>query len=470
MEVFSSSFLFDEISPIGIYDILKQNIQDENIHLFESVAGGVSSASIFTIGIREKVVSKNDSSFYTSEDNDTIEIDKNPLVFLKQYYNKIDKQAYRKYTLDLKIPFVDGFIGHISYDMIKYFEPKLYDSMNNLQDDIALDDFYFIRPKIIITYSHQSSMLTISTTDEKCEDRLDDIKNILLTTNIIHKPIKKIKDIKDIKYHHTKEQFMDIVRDAKDMIRKGDIFQILISNRAILEAHIEHISFYRMLRSINPSPYMFFLDYDDKSIIGSSPEILVSLNDNKATLNPIAGTRKRGSSIQRDKELEEELKNDEKEVSEHIMLVDLGRNDLNKVSISGSVIPSKLMYVEKYSHVMHLVSSLNSTLDDKYDMFDLIMATFTAGTMTGTPKIRAMELIAHYEKLKRSFYSGAIGYFGFDGNMDSSIAIRTAFLDEEKIILQAGAGVVADSKEELEYLEVKNKLQALISAIENLKE
>ena len=260
-----------------------------------------------------------------------------------------------------------------------------------------------------------------------------------------------------------------MVEESKKMIRKGDIFQIVISNRLTQKAKVDSLSFYRSLRSLNPSPYLYLLEYENFSIAGSSPEVMVRLEDGVILLRPIAGTRKRGDTLKRDLELEKEMVNDPKERAEHIMLVDLGRNDVGRVAKSGSVKVSELMRVERYSHVMHMVSDVEGILDSKYDMFDLFMATFTAGTMTGAPKIRAMELIAKFEKLKRGYYSGAIGYFGFDGNMDSAITIRTALIKKDEIIFQAGAGIVADSKSELEYFEVNNKLKALMKALENLQ-
>jgi anthranilate synthase component 1 len=213
---------------------------------------------------------------------------------------------------------------------------------------------------------------------------------------------------------------------------------------------------------------MFLMEYENFSIVGSSPEVMVRLTNGELLLRPIAGTRKRGKTKERDKELEVELLNDPKELAEHLMLIDLGRNDVGRVAKTGSVKVEDMMHIERFSHVMHIVSDVVAELREDKDMFDLFMATFTAGTMTGAPKIRAMELIAEYEGLKRGFYSGSIGYFGFDGNMDSAITIRTALVTKEKVVLQAGAGVVADSVKELEYLEVKNKLGALIHSLEDL--
>jgi anthranilate synthase component 1 len=259
-----------------------------------------------------------------------------------------------------------------------------------------------------------------------------------------------------------------MVAKSKEMIRSGDVFQILMANRFTQKAIVDHLSFYRVLRSKNPSPYLYLLQYEDFSIAGSSPEVMVRLTDGQILLRPIAGTRKRGQTLAKDLEMENELINDPKERAEHIMLIDLGRNDVGRVAKSGTVKVTDLMRVERYSHVMHIVSDVEGTLDEKYDMFDLFAATFTAGTMTGAPKIRAMELIAEFEGIKRSFYSGSIAYFGFDGNMDSAITIRTTLLKDDVVYFQAGAGVVADSKPELEYLEVTNKLAANIATLKEL--
>jgi anthranilate synthase component 1 len=269
-------------------------------------------------------------------------------------------------------------------------------------------------------------------------------------------------------FAHSKEKFFEMIEKSKEMIRSGDVFQILMTNRFTRNIKVNPFSFYRILRTKNPSPYMFLLEYDDFNIVGSSPEVMVRLSDGELLLRPIAGTRKRGATRERDKELEDELLADPKELAEHLMLIDLGRNDVGRVAKTGTVKVEDMMHIERFSHVMHIVSDVTAKLSDDKDMFDLFMATFTAGTMTGAPKIRAMELIAEYEGIKRGFYSGSIGYFGFDGNMDSAITIRTAMVKEDKVVLQAGAGIVADSVNELEYLEVKNKLGALVHSLEDL--
>ena len=269
-------------------------------------------------------------------------------------------------------------------------------------------------------------------------------------------------------FAHSKEKFFEMIDKSKEMIKSGDVFQILMTNRFTRNIKVDPFSFYRILRTKNPSPYMFLLQYEDFNIVGSSPEVMVRLQDGELLLRPIAGTRKRGTTREEDRALELDLLADPKELAEHLMLIDLGRNDVGRVAKTGTVKVEDMMHIEHYSHVMHIVTDVRAELDDDKDMFDLFMATFTAGTMTGAPKIRAMELIAEFEELKRGFYSGSIGYFGFDGNMDSAITIRTAMVKEDKVILQAGAGIVADSVKESEYQEVENKLGALIHSLHDL--
>jgi anthranilate synthase component 1 len=367
----------------------------------------------------------------------------------------------------LGIGLIDGFIGNVGYDIGKEFEPVLKPYMDNLRDDLNIPDLDLIRPKIILGFSHKTSKLVIVTSLQECKDDLEMIENELFTPYEFL-PLKKAELIDNGKFNYTKEQFFDMVEKAKEMVRSGDIFQILMSNRFTQKAVVDHLSFYRALRSKNPSPYLFLLQYENFSIAGSSPEVMIRLVDGHILLRPIAGTRKRGKNIDKDLEMENELINDPKERAEHIMLIDLGRNDVGRCAKPGTVKVTDLMRIEKYSHVMHIVSDVEAILDEKYDMFDLFAATFTAGTMTGAPKIRAMELIAQFEGIKRNFYSGSIAYFGFDGNMDSAITIRTTMLTDDKVIFQAGAGVVADSIPELEYLEVHNKLAANIATLKDL--
>ena len=461
-------FLVDEISPITIYSKLKEKFSNERMFLFESVINNNSgNFSYIIIGERESLIYKNSITTY-SKNGDSKIVDSTPFSFLKEYYKNIDFNQYKSVSQELNIGFVDGFIGYIGYDMVAEFEPKLQSHMKNLKDETDIPDLYMIRPKIVIGFSHKMSQLTVIINDSNYYENLKEIKNIILSDSK-HIPLKKAILKSKPKFTMNQEKFFDIVKKSKEMIRSGDVFQIVISNRLKVKADIDKFSFYRKLRSKNPSPYLYFLDFDEFSIIGSSPEVMVRLTDDVILLRPIAGTRKRGKNLKKDLAFENEMLNDPKEVAEHIMLVDLGRNDVGRVSKAGSVKVEDLMRVEKYSHVMHMVSDVTGEIDkEKYDMFDLFKATFTAGTMTGSPKIRAMELIADFEGLKRGFYSGSIAYFGFDGNMDSAITIRTALTKGDEIIFQAGAGIVADSKPELEFLEVKNKLGALVATLEEL--
>jgi len=467
----SKKLLFDQLTPITIFAKLQTYFKGELTFLFESaINNSEGNFSFLFIGARERIIHKDEKSFYTDENGTTLEIEKNPFAFLKKRYATLDKEVYKKHVQDLGVGFVDGFIGYIGYDAVKIFEPRLKSHMDHLKDDINIPDLDLMRPKLVCTFSHKSNTLTLLTFVDEIAQQMDDIELCLKEPHVYIPIQKSYIDTTKGSFAFSKEKFFDMVAESKEMICSGDVFQILMSNRFTQYAHIDRLSFYRILRNKNPSPYMFLLSYKDFAIIGSSPEVMIGLKDGHIILRPIAGTRKRGSTYEKDQAYEVELLADEKERAEHLMLIDLGRNDLGRVAKVGSVKVKDMMRVERYSHVMHLVSDIGAVLDDKYDMFDLFAATFTAGTMTGTPKIRAMELISDFEGIKRSFYSGAVGYFGFDGNMDSGIIIRTAYLDDEKIIFQAGAGIVADSKPELEYLEVTNKLGAMTHSLDDLRE
>jgi anthranilate synthase component 1 len=270
--------------------------------------------------------------------------------------------------------------------------------------------------------------------------------------------------VPEFESNFSKEQFCKAVETAKEYIRAGDIFQVVPSQRFSIKLEDKPFNIYRKLRIINPSPYMFFIDMGDFQLVGSSPEILVRLEDRVATVRPIAGTRPRGSDELEDKRLEKELLADKKEIAEHVMLVDLGRNDLGRVCDYGSVQPAELMAIERYSHVMHIASEVRGTVLAEKTAIDVLNACFPAGTVTGAPKIRAMEIIDELEPERRGLYAGAIGYFDFAGNMDTCIAIRTMVLKDQMAYLQAGAGIVADSVPEVEYTETVNKAQAMMRA------
>lgn len=465
--IYSRRFTLDQFAPIAIYEKIKTNFQNEVSFLFESAGNSEGNYTIIVIGARERLTYNQKETLYTDAAGKCHVSDTSPFKFLKEYYGKVDQPYHREMTRSLGVGYVDGFIGYIGYDMVQVFEPVLESSMSALEDQTNIPDMDLILPKLTLVVSHKHATITLISALDSMENRFDELET-LLKSSYHYSPLHPIKDDKGGNFIHTKSHFFEMVDKSKEMIKSGDVFQILMTNRYIRHASVDPFSFYRVLRIKNPSPYMYLMEYEDFSIVGSSPEVMVRLSDGDILLRPIAGTRKRGGSKQRDLELEEELLSDPKELAEHLMLIDLGRNDVGRVAATGTVRVEEMMHVERYSHVMHIVSDVHATLRDDKDMFDLLAATFTAGTMTGAPKIRAMELIAEYEAVKRGFYSGTIGYFGFDGNMDSAITIRTALIQPHQIILQAGAGIVADSVHELEYLEVTNKLGALTSTLEDL--
>jgi anthranilate synthase component 1 len=463
------SFLFDQLTPVALYGEIKKAFGDEISMLFESVVTSEDgNFSFIALGAKERLIYKEHQTIFIDQEGKKSSLDIDPFSFLQEYYNKIDQNHYKNLSQKVGFRFVDGFIGFIAYDMVKVFEPTLHKFMDDLADNLETPDLDLIRPKIIIGYSHKSSQLTIIDIDSSNQDIFEQIKSLLPKAHQLM-PFTPAKLDGEGEFSISAERFKEIVKEAKEHIRAGDVFQMLPSNRYIQKGSVEPLSFYRVLRAKNPSPYLFLLDYEDFSICGSSPEVMVRLTDGEILLRPIAGTRKRGKNSQRDYELELEMLNDPKECAEHLMLVDLGRNDVGRVAKTGTVKVPEMMRVEKYSHVMHMVSDVVGIIDDDKDMFDLFRATFTAGTMTGAPKIKAMELIAKFERLKRGFYSGSVGYFAFTGDMDSAIAIRTSLIKDDFIVLQAGAGVVADSKPELEELEVRNKLMALLATLKDME-
>ncbi len=462
------SFLYDQLTPVSLYSEIISSFNEDITMLFESVVTSEDgNFSFITIGAKEELIFKNNQTIYKSASNKEI-LNENPFVFLQNYYKKLNKNYYQDLKAQVGFSFVDGFIGYIGYDMVKVFEPSLQKVMDRLKDPLKIPDMHLVRPKIIIGFSHKSSVLTIIDIENSYQDYFNKAEKIIQKPHT-PTPLKKAKLEGEGEFSINAERFKEIVKEAKEHIRAGDVFQMLPSNRYTQKGSVDPLSFYRILRSKNPSPYMFLLNFDEFSICGSSPEVMVRLSEGEILLRPIAGTRKRGKTKQRDLELELEMLNDPKEKAEHLMLIDLGRNDVSRVAKVGTVKVPNMMRVERYSHVMHMVSDVVAQIDEQKDMFDLFSATFTAGTMTGAPKVKAMELIAKFEGLKRGFYSGSVGYFSFTGDMDSAIVIRTSLITKDKIVLQAGAGVVADSVPELEELEVRNKLMALMATLKELE-
>jgi anthranilate synthase component 1 len=369
--------------------------------------------------------------------------------------------------------FYGGAVGYLGHEMVRYYE-KL---PCGPQDDLTIDEAIFVISDSLMIFDnvrHTIKVVACAFTEET--DSLEEaykascrkieamIETIAATGAHQEKDAASAREV-SFYSNMTEAEFETIVQKAKDYIAVGDIIQVVLSQRFQTVCQSNPVDLYRALRFINPSPYLFFLKLEDLTLIGSSPEVMVRLEEQTMELRPIAGTRKRGKTEQEDRQLSDELLSDEKERAEHVMLVDLGRNDLGRVAQTGSVQVNQYMVVEKYSHVMHLVSNIRAQLAKGRDAFDVLAATFPAGTLTGAPKIRAMEIIDELEPVKRGAYGGAVGYFSFSGNMDLCITIRTMLLKNGKIYIQAGAGIVHDSQPALEYQESVNKAHALLQAV-----
>tara|TARA_B100000902_G_scaffold108504_1_gene110236 strand:- start:113 stop:1570 length:1458 start_codon:yes stop_codon:yes gene_type:complete len=448
-------------SPVSVYKNLKDR---SNTFLLESVEGNKDFARYSFIGLNpKKIIKTGDNENFKSLD---------PL-------NELEKQIS-----DIKIPkfknlpeFNSGAVGFISYEAVSYFEP----SVEKIKDQTSYfpESIFFITSSLIIFDNEENKIFIVSHADlrkaEKAEyeyeKALDDIQilNDLIDSSENIENNYEQSDQKELKINFLtdKEEFMKSVVDTKKLIYSGEMIQAVLSQKITAEVESEAIDIFSSLRKVNPSPYMFLLDCDDFKIIGSSPELLVKLQGGKTAVHPIAGTRPRGVDEKDDLKNEKDLLNDEKEISEHLMLLDLGRNDLGKIAVPGSVKVTQQMEIERYSHVMHIVSHVEADINPKFNAFDVLRSAFPAGTVTGAPKVRAMKLISEKEKYKRGPYSGAVGYFSYDGNMDTAIAIRTIVLKDNLAILQAGAGIVADSDPETEHNECLAKMGALIKALEH---
>jgi len=381
--------------------------------------------------------------------------------------------------------FCGGLVGYMGYDMVRFFE----EIPDKNPDDLKLPDSVFMLTDTILVFDHINHVIKVVSNIvlPKKKTKLSSAAKAKIYNQAIkkieriHQELKKplvgkekvshrslppgIKYAKGLTSNFKKSEFCNIVNKAKSYIRKGDIIQAVLSQRFKLKIDKDPFDIYRTLRSLNPSPYMFFLKLKDTELIGASPEMLVRCEDNLIQTRPIAGTRPRGRTEKEDQALEDQLLRNPKEKAEHIMLVDLGRNDLGRVCKSGKVEVDEFMKVERYSHVMHLVSEVRGCLDKRYDAFDVLKACFPAGTVSGSPKIRAMEIIDELENLRRGPYAGCVGYFSFSHNMDTCITIRTVVIKNNLAYIQAGAGIVADSIPEKEYFESVNKARALIEAI-----
>ena len=455
----------DLATPLSIYANLANKPYS---YLLESVEGGEKFGRYSIIGLP--------SNFVIKIVGETIRIfkhgvldkeinDQNPLDFIADF------MATFKVPDDMNLPrYSGGLAGYFGYETIQYIEPKLQKSY--LQDQLNLPDILlmlsdeiividnFLNKLFLIHYADPDIPNAYALSIEKLQKHMEAIAS---ATDFPKSPITQASVPKS---EFGEEAFKKSVMKAKEYIYEGDIMQVVLSQRIKQDYQAEPLSLYRALRTLNPSPYMFFYHMDDHYVVGASPEILVRLENNKVSVRPIAGTRPRGKTETEDLRFEADLKADPKEIAEHVQLMDLGRNDIGRVSKIGSVKVTENMNIEKYSHVMHIVSNVEGQMKDKLTAMDVLKATFPAGTVSGAPKVRAMEIINELEPTKRGVYAGAVGYLEFNGDMDVAIAIRTGVIKDQTLFVQAGAGIVADSVPENEWTETQNKAMAILKAAE----
>ncbi len=453
-----------------IENVINNFLPNINSFIFESVEKRKIRGRYTIIGTDpDKIWDFNKQNIYLIKNKKKIKIKGIPYIFLKKLIDNF------KFPIPKNVPPLSSLlVGYFSYDIIRYFE-KIPDKCLN---DLKIPDVRIIRPKTLIIHDNFLKKIYFIINcfgDENIKDLFkyynNSVKKIKILFNLsFSKKLKKIKNASNknkimVRSNISKKEFKNNVIKAKKYIKKGDIFQVVLSQRFETKLTKSPLEIYKKLRIINPSPFMYFFNFSDFQIIGSSPEILVRLRNKKITIRPIAGTRPRGLTLKKDLIYKKELLNDKKELSEHLMLLDLGRNDVGKVSKINTVKVTEKFKVEKYSHVMHIVSNVEGNFNKKHGLLDTLFAGFPAGTVSGAPKIRAMEIIDELEKSKRKMYAGAIGYFSSNQNFDTCIALRTALIKDNKFYIQSGAGIVADSKPEKEYLETVNKAKALINAL-----
>ena len=466
-----AEILADMETPVSSFSKIEES---DYAYLLESVEGGERIGRYSFLGSNPSLVFRSKGrniEIIEGKKARKFKTKLTPLAELKKLLSK-----YKFVNVKGLPRFCGGFVGYMGYDMVRFFE-KIPDKN---RDTLNMHDSIFMLTDTILIFDHVDHKIKIvsnahvknhpSRSYDKAARKIKRIINKLREEAKVGKKIASFPEKKStlaVNSNFTKNEFEESVRKAKKYIRKGDVIQVVLSQR--FEIKLEHASglnIYRALRSINPSPYMYYIKAKDAKIIGSSPELLVRCEDTHVETRPIAGTRRRGADDVEDETLARELLGDPKERAEHIMLVDLGRNDLGRVSKIGSIQIPEFMTIEKYSHVMHIVSSVTGKLDKNKECFDVIKATFPAGTVTGAPKIRAMEIIDELENVRRGIYAGCVGYFSFSGNLDTCITIRTIVMKKNRAYIQAGAGIVADSKPAKEYKETENKARAMIRAIE----
>ena len=452
-----------------ILNLIDNFLEEKDSFIFESVEKG-------KIKGRYTIFGKNPDKVWEFNNNNSYIIKKNKKVKLRDKPYKLIEKIIEdfKFKTPKNLPKICSLIsGYFSYDSIRYIE-KIPD---NCKNDLSLPDVRLLRPRTLIIHDNQKKEIFYISNifkDEKItnyENKYKQIKSDLFGL-LVKSSVKKINIMNDyipksikVKSNTKKNKFLSMIKKAKKYIKLGDIFQVVLSQRFEAKLTKKPIEIYKKLRVTNPSPFMFFFNFKDFQIIGASPEILVRLRDNKITVRPIAGTRPRGKTLSEDRFYEKDLLKDKKELAEHLMLLDLGRNDAGKVSKINSVRVTESFIIEKYSHVMHIVSNVVGEYNKKFSKFKSLLAGFPAGTVSGAPKIRAMEIIDELESTKRKVYAGGIGYFSANGEFDTCIALRTAVAKKDKFYVQAGAGIVADSKPLKEYEETVNKAKALINAL-----
>ena len=450
-------------TPVSAYLKIAEN--KPYAFLFESVQGGEIRGRYSFLGFSPDIIWKSTG--------DKSEVSRDGKIFEKSKETPLETlrslQKESSFVLPKGIPpMAAGLFGYLGYDMIRQVENLPTSS----EDPINTPDAIMVRPTIVAIFDSIAQEIIIASpvyTTGNYDNAVNKIHEVIRELNTpINNNINQNKDIHDIipKLGTSLEKFTDRVNKAKNYILSGDIFQVVIGQRFSAPFIHKDFSLYRSLRRLNPSPFMYFLNFNDHSVVGSSPEILVRLRDKKITIRPIAGTRPRGKTESDDLLNEQELINDPKECSEHLMLLDLGRNDVGRVTKPGTVKVTEKFVIERYSHVMHIVSNVEGEILDDCDALTALFAGFPAGTVSGAPKVRAMEIINELEKEKRGIYAGAIGYIGSNGDMDTAIALRTGIIKDKILHVRAGAGIVMDSKPELEFEETLHKSAALFKAAE----
>jgi len=440
-------------------------------YLLESVHGGEKWGRYSIIGLpSETVVRVTGQNIEVKYRGDIIEqtTAEDPLAWIETF-----KQQYKVPHLDNLPRFNGGLVGYFGYDTVRYVEPRLGDSPN--VDPLGCPDILLMVSNDLIVFDNLSGRLYLivhadpnnDDAYQQAETSLDKLIQLLRTSTPKYSSSTTGKTVneEDFVSGFTHDGFIDAVEKAKQYITDGDIMQVVLSQRLSIPFSAQAMDLYRALRTLNPSPYMYYLNLEDFHIVGSSPEILVRMEDDEVTVRPIAGTRPRGETEEEDKALEEDLLADPKELAEHLMLIDLGRNDAGRVSQTGTVNLTDKMIVERYSHVMHIVSNVTGKVIPDMTCIDALRATFPAGTVSGAAKVRAMEIIDELEPVKRGVYAGAVGYLSWSGNMDTAIAIRTAVIKDDTLHIQAGAGIVYDSVPEMEWKETMNKARAVFRAV-----